>query len=205
MNVYFIRNSSEHIKIGVSNDPVKRLATLQTSNHNKLELLYTVTCGSREEAFSLEKSLHALFSSYRAFGEWFDVPEGWISLIPSEITLIEHCKGGTPDYYLVGSGQGSIDFLEEFAQSTAPAQWLLLQIKRGIAFSNNFSPVVSVQAKTETEKTYLKKGYSELVKKDLVIRVSRGMYMINPAALIPADYTTYKKVWDTAVKENKIP
>lgn len=63
--IYFI-GDGKHVKIGTSNSPKTRLATLQTSNPKKLELIYSMP-GNK----SLEKSLHSFFNQYHVENEWF--------------------------------------------------------------------------------------------------------------------------------------
>jgi len=57
-------------KIGISANPEKRLATLQTANPNPLYLRYVVDC-QRGRAGSVEADIHAEYRSFRASGEWF--------------------------------------------------------------------------------------------------------------------------------------
>lgn len=66
-HVYFIQ-VGEHgpIKIGVSKSPGKRLAQLQTSHAEPLQLR-AVQVGGRD----LEMALHERFAAYRMSGEWF--------------------------------------------------------------------------------------------------------------------------------------
>lgn len=65
--IYFIRAvNSWSIKIGVSSDPKKRLASLQTGSAEPLELLGTIPGDLAEE-----KRLHSQFARFRIGGEWF--------------------------------------------------------------------------------------------------------------------------------------
>lgn len=81
------------LKIGVSNDPEKRLKTLQTSNPFKLRLLLLSKRFNKADAFKAEKMLHELMKDYRLNGEWFSFDYGsfylrfetiFISLVGSE-------------------------------------------------------------------------------------------------------------------------
>ncbi len=65
--VYFIGASSGPIKIGISVHPRVRLASLQTSHHDKLSILATCDGGAARE-----RSYHALFAARRLHGEWFE-------------------------------------------------------------------------------------------------------------------------------------
>jgi predicted GIY-YIG superfamily endonuclease len=69
--VYFIQQGSGSIKIGVSDDPETRCATLQTATSRYLRIIAKFPFKSRSEAFSVEKELHQRFEKYRSRGEWF--------------------------------------------------------------------------------------------------------------------------------------
>jgi hypothetical protein len=65
--IYFIRAvNSGTIKIGVSNDPRRRLESMQTGSPEPLELLGVLPGGVDEE-----RRLHRRFSAFRIHGEWF--------------------------------------------------------------------------------------------------------------------------------------
>lgn len=66
--IYFILNEqNNHVKIGFSNNPDKRLSTLQTACSHDLKLLLSFY-GDRE----VEKYLHNKFKKYHVKNEWFD-------------------------------------------------------------------------------------------------------------------------------------
>ena len=60
-------------KIGISNDPDKRMRQLQTANPKKLELVAYVECLHFAEYF--EAVLHAVFRDFNSNGEWFKVED----------------------------------------------------------------------------------------------------------------------------------
>lgn len=65
--IYFIADrDSNRVKIGISNDPEKRLASLQTANGGKLEILFVVQGDAK-----LEQSYQNQFKHLRLSGEWF--------------------------------------------------------------------------------------------------------------------------------------
>ncbi len=69
-SIYLIKNSEEsHYKIGVSNNPMKRLSQLQTGCPSELILLETY---QSEVSYEIEKVLHRWFSHLKKEGEWFD-------------------------------------------------------------------------------------------------------------------------------------
>lgn len=63
--IYLIR-SGQYVKIGISECPRKRIASIQTSNPEPIELLATAP-GGRE----LEARLHSRFANLRHNREWF--------------------------------------------------------------------------------------------------------------------------------------
>jgi hypothetical protein len=65
--VYFIGAASGPIKIGIALRPRERLSGLQTSHHERLELLATCEGGQEQE-----RAYHKLFKDRRLNGEWFE-------------------------------------------------------------------------------------------------------------------------------------
>jgi len=59
------------IKIGVADNPEKRLSELQTGSPYGLALISKFEMPSREAAYNLECWLHKRFKSARMSGEWF--------------------------------------------------------------------------------------------------------------------------------------
>ena len=110
-----------------------------------------------------------------------------------------------PNYLMIGNGTMNkhkifgIDLLRELANSSKAAQYLLLAIKDGINFDNNYNPVVKVIGKTSTEKQYVITGYKELLDRQLVVRVKKSHYMVNPNALIPPDYQSAIELWNSVI------
>jgi hypothetical protein len=67
--VYFIHSKEARcLKIGISNNPEKRLQALQTGSPHKLEILKTQ---ETNDARKLERELHETFADFRLNGEWF--------------------------------------------------------------------------------------------------------------------------------------
>lgn len=63
--IYFIR-AKDAIKIGFTMNVTKRLAELQSANHEDLELLAAFGGGVADEQY-----IHQIFSALRLRGEWF--------------------------------------------------------------------------------------------------------------------------------------
>ncbi len=70
--LYFISNERQKVvKIGITNNPQKRLKTFQTAHYEKLIILKVVKVSNRMLAFQLETALHKKFQKYHIRGEWF--------------------------------------------------------------------------------------------------------------------------------------
>lgn len=74
--LYFI-SDGEYVKIGrvegkESYKVANRLASLQTANARKLNILHVVI-DDNYAVVELEMALHQVFSQYRMQGEWFDI------------------------------------------------------------------------------------------------------------------------------------
>jgi hypothetical protein len=67
MAVYMIRAGADGpVKIGVTNNPLRRLHALRTGHAESLRLIRVLDGGE-----SVEKALHARFAAHRKSGEWF--------------------------------------------------------------------------------------------------------------------------------------
>jgi len=92
--VYFITNQRETVvKIGIANNPLQRLKTFQTANHEELIILKTIKLKTRAEAFQLETALHRKFKKFHIRGEWFKLTGTVESFIenynPDEPSMVE--------------------------------------------------------------------------------------------------------------------
>jgi predicted GIY-YIG superfamily endonuclease len=68
--VYIIA-SGDCVKIGVSNNPLRRLEDMFSGMPYPPLIVATRLFPSRERAFAMEKRLHQLFREHRTNGEWF--------------------------------------------------------------------------------------------------------------------------------------
>ncbi len=71
--VYLFR-CGDFCKIGVSNDIMKRLQQLRTSNPVHIEHVHTIHC-AKDDMLRLEKYLHERYNSKRVRGEWFSLSD----------------------------------------------------------------------------------------------------------------------------------
>ena len=68
--VYFI-SDGKYVKIGVSNNPVTRLKSLQTAH--PLELFIVKLFDVGDNAFEIESFFHKAFANKSVRNEWFDI------------------------------------------------------------------------------------------------------------------------------------
>jgi hypothetical protein len=60
------------VKVGISNNPKKRLATIQTACPFPVDLAYVFSCPNREIARQMERMFHETRRDKCLYGEWFD-------------------------------------------------------------------------------------------------------------------------------------
>jgi hypothetical protein len=70
--IYVVKGDHGHVKVGVSINPIERLATLQTGSPFLLRLDYVGALA--DFGYGLEADVHAALASYRLAGEWFNCP-----------------------------------------------------------------------------------------------------------------------------------
>jgi hypothetical protein len=129
-----------------------------------------------------------------------------VTLAPGKVLVQEDSKPKIPkpNFIMVGNGTTnrygitSIDLLYEMAMMTKPALFTLLRIREELHWENITGEVkVPMNQLTSAQKQQFKRGYKELLAKDLVRRTKRSHYMINPNALIPKEYTLGLELWDS--------
>jgi hypothetical protein len=60
-------------KIGISDNPQKRLGQVQNGNPRMLALAFTFHCWDRDWASRVEAAFHSVHRSHRMSGEWFNL------------------------------------------------------------------------------------------------------------------------------------
>ncbi len=81
--VYAIQ-AGDAIKVGISDDPERRMADLQIANPVELKLLWTCGPISPSKALEWEQKVHALFQSQALHGEWFRYSDELATLADSD-------------------------------------------------------------------------------------------------------------------------
>ena len=86
--IYIISNDLGYIKVGVSNNPERRVKQLQTGNEHKLTLLFTeeFDC-TRHHLLHIEKELHKQLRQMttKTIGEWFFIDDKSIDTIKNTV------------------------------------------------------------------------------------------------------------------------
>jgi len=119
--------------------------------------------------------------------EYFEIPKGY-----EKVTKIEKMKEDyKPSFRLAGDGkknrQGySMNLVEETCNFTSQEQWLFIKIEKELDDKN--VSIVRSKPLTKVEKEKLSIGYKRLRSKDLVRRIRREHYMVNPRLIIPKDF-----------------
>lgn len=90
MFIYIIGNEKHsYFKIGVSNNPLVRLSTIQTNCPFEVELITKFRFSDLETAYKIEKELHCKLNKYLLRGEWFKISLNEINDLSKYI--INHC------------------------------------------------------------------------------------------------------------------
>lgn len=108
------------IKIGVSDNPKKRLKSLSSGNPNKLEIFHQFALPTREIAFDLENAFLSVKKESRLNGEWFDLSpdDAFLNMVLNILSALTHTSADADQLneilrisvYERGSGHGAPDF-----------------------------------------------------------------------------------------------
>lgn len=102
------------VKVGLANDPSRRLSQIQTGYPRRLIVLHWFPCPHRDIARDVEQTFHARNGRLRMEGEWFDIAPfeavGRVGLILCE--MIRDAQPGISDYefgrFLIDTGLGDV-------------------------------------------------------------------------------------------------
>lgn len=83
MSVYFVKDHTGAVKIGLAKNVDKRIAALQTAHAYNLDLIRVIPGGALEEW-----ACHFEFRSQRIRGEWFTFSEPMMTFEPSGLSRI---------------------------------------------------------------------------------------------------------------------
>lgn len=89
-------------KVGISNNPSSRMASLQTGNAARLVLVAKYCFWRRSHALEVERVFHEALATQRTGGEWFDIePDAAVALMAMNIRSFVRNRlqpVGTGDY-----------------------------------------------------------------------------------------------------------
>lgn len=96
----------------------------------------------------------------------------------------------------------AIDLIDVVIASSKAGQFLIQKIKAGMSWDNNYHFVTKIESKylSSYEQKLIVEGYRELEAIDIVRRVKRGHYMLNPNALISLQYDEAIELWNSIGK-----
>ena len=219
-NVYFISDGT-YVKIGKSNNVINRLSILNTGNADTLTLLGYILQESEEAAFKLEKELHKVYEKSKVKGEWFNLSEidtlnlqTNYGMICTDHTLLldGFLKVFIPlngMVILIGTGRNlmkrkhklkPIDLLSEMANMTSNEAFAFITLRDSLnwdTLTKQYSLIIVPNQSefTTYQQKQFKLGVKSLIDKDLVKRIKRGNYMINPMAIVPSNFEEAEKLW----------
>lgn len=156
--VYFVRDESGAIKIGTTTKLRERVASLQTSSSQALELV-----GFIQGDKALEQKLHARFASFRVRREWFVGDESFMGQVRQIIAAggediapepkREAIDRSTPDFFTLQAAKWARSIEEEYwddftgepneRRSEIAA---LIGVQSGLLYSLRYRPPTSIFA-----------------------------------------------------------
>ncbi len=110
------------VKIGISDDPEKRVRGLQTASPYKLVLMCKVYAHDRAMARAIESMMHADFADRRTSGEWFDITpfHAMESLLGCYRELLEAVGFSREEFFeYAHSGSGIAEILATYLEVKA--------------------------------------------------------------------------------------
>jgi hypothetical protein len=198
--IYFILNpETNNVKIGYTAGNIKsRLANIQTGNSVLLSVIATISGELQDEAVYHEK-----FTEYRQQGEWFYFGEK----IRKFITEINNSNDNnenndTPSLTKPtkpASFLGSFDtkWYKGLKGSEVLTMISLLSVENNKTNEIYLTKQIKIQLCEDIEicLDQFEKNIRSLIKKDMLKRISRGVYVLNPETLwIGSGKTKNKKI-----------
>ena len=115
-----------------------------------------------------------------------------------------------PNYFKMGNGTlnrhgiESINLITEMVSLKKPAQHMLAYLLNHMQWNQldkRVEFIVKVIGKDSAGKKEIQRAYKELKERNLVRRIKRGHYMVNPNA-VNVDYEEQMKIWNWIEEEN---
>ena len=147
--VYLVQLGDESIyKIGVSQNPQKRLAGLQTSSPLPLRFVATVDAQNQRMASKVERRLHGLFDSKRTQGEWFSLSSEDVLYVRAVFDTIRDARKHMRPQELLFELRELRGQLSEVRQALRCWDWLY----NHLAESRRVAPAVWPRGKSSVDK-----------------------------------------------------
>ena len=197
MSIYFYHLPKQNlVKIGCSSNVNKRLNQLSTGCTEQGVVLRVI----EGFGFKAEKWLHEHFKALKVKGEWFRFTEDMLNIqVPLKL------KNTTlPSWKPIGDGVEnkhfkSYPYEETLLQLTSNEAALYSLILKGYIHNTGYS-YVDLSTYTPSQKTEFSKGYKKLKERNLVKRVKKNTYLINPCAKIHLSlFDDLFEVWNKTV------
>jgi hypothetical protein len=143
--IYVIKSEAGPIKLGITADPIARLAGLQTASASRLELAY-VAVPKSDDGYAIEQVAHNMLVNHRLTGEWFETtPELAVAAIGAasfrlKDPIVEIPIDKISTVLAIAAKQ------DQFAAAQAPRRHLSFQAKWGIALLlvTGFFPIMMI-------------------------------------------------------------
>ena len=108
-----------------------------------------------------------------------------------------------PQFLMIGKGINmrqenmAVDLLKEVSDMNASEKFAFFAIRDAMDYKDETLSNIVVNQKlyTEYEKKMFKNGAKLLIDRKLIARVKRGMYQINPYAVIPTEFERARELW----------
>lgn len=138
--------------------------------------------------------------------------ESIVQITLKETEVLQKVKIRTtakPHFNMIGTGRTfmdnkrlpAVDLLYEMSIMTKKESYAFLALRNAITYDtysrsyNLYIPMVQTDM-TPYQKKLFQSGITLLIKKDLVRRVKRGIYLINPMAIVPnKDFDLAEQIW----------
>lgn len=116
-----------------------------------------------------------------------------------------------PQFLMIGKGINmrqenmAIDLLKEVSEMNAPEKFAFFAIRDAMDYKDETLSNIVVNQKmyTEYQKKMFKNGARLLIDRKLIARVKRGIYQINPYAVIPTEFDRARELWLDIVSYEK--
>lgn len=113
-----------------------------------------------------------------------------------------------PQFLMIGKGINmrqenmAIDLLKEVSEMNAPEKFAFFAIRDAMDYNDETlsNIVVNQKCYNPYQKKMFQAGTKMLIDRKLIARVKRGIYQINPYAVIPIEFDRARDMWIKLVK-----